>query len=129
MNSERKNYPMKEFRKFFWFHRFWSSGPGITNICLRKCTYAYFGAITYVVCKYMFSVNTKVTYGVRTQKNKIHFNPFSFFDWPMSVADTNAPRLFRPIRDNLRAETEVPTAVVATPLKQGWVNLWQINKS
>ena len=31
-----------------------SSGPGITNICLRKCTYAYFGAITYVVCKYMF---------------------------------------------------------------------------
>ena len=32
----------------------WDSGPGITNICLRKCTYAYFGAITYVVCKYMF---------------------------------------------------------------------------
>ena len=31
-----------------------SPGPGITNICLRKCTYAYFGAITYVVCKYMF---------------------------------------------------------------------------
>ena len=29
-------------------------GPRITNICLRKCTYAYFGAITYVVCKYMF---------------------------------------------------------------------------
>ena len=29
-------------------------GPGITNICLSKCTYAYFGAITYVVCKYMF---------------------------------------------------------------------------
>ena len=22
--------------------------------CLRKCTYAYFGAISYVVCKYMF---------------------------------------------------------------------------
>ena len=33
---------------------YYDSGPGITNICLRKCTYAYFGAITYVVCKYMF---------------------------------------------------------------------------
>ena len=33
---------------------FQSPGSGITNICLRKCTYAYFGAITYVVCKYMF---------------------------------------------------------------------------
>ena len=32
----------------------WRTGPGITNICLRKCTYAYFGAITYVMCKYMF---------------------------------------------------------------------------
>ena len=63
------------------------------------------------------------------KKNKIRFNPFSFSDWPMSVADTNAPRLFQPIRDNLRAGTEVPTAVVATPLKQGWVNLWQIDKS
>ena len=29
MNSERKNYPMKEFGQFFRFHRFWSSGPGM----------------------------------------------------------------------------------------------------
>ena len=29
LNSERKNYPMKEFRQFFRFHRFWSSGPGM----------------------------------------------------------------------------------------------------
>ena len=29
LNSERKNYPMKEFRAIFRFHRFWSSGPGM----------------------------------------------------------------------------------------------------
>ena len=34
-----------------WLEKF---NIDITNICLRKCTYVYFGAITYVVCKYMF---------------------------------------------------------------------------
>ena len=29
LNSQRKNYPMKEFRAIFSIHRFWSSGPGI----------------------------------------------------------------------------------------------------
>ena len=30
LNSERKNYPMKEFRAiFFNFIDFWSSGPGM----------------------------------------------------------------------------------------------------
>ena len=29
MNSERKNYPMKEFRAIFSIHRFWSSGQGM----------------------------------------------------------------------------------------------------
>ena len=94
-------------------------GPGTTNICLRNCTYAYFEAITYVVCKYMFFGKHKGHLRSTYAKNKIHFNPFSFYDCPMSVADTNAPRLFQPIRDNLRAETEVPTAVVAMPRKQG----------
>ena len=26
LNSQRKNYPMKEFRAIFRFHQFWSSG-------------------------------------------------------------------------------------------------------
>ena len=39
--SEHKNYPMKEFRQFFRFHRFWSSGVRnkvIFNVsCISKC--------------------------------------------------------------------------------------------
>ena len=85
-------------------------GPGITNSCLKKCTYAYFGALTYVVCKYMFFGKHKAHLRSTYVKNKFRFLSFSFFNCPMSVANTNAPRLFQPIRT--KAKPRSPTELL-----------------
>ena len=73
MNSECKNYPMKNFGQFFRFHRFWSLGPGMQKKIISQyyLQFKIYGTYINLGCRFEF----------RTQKlphERISGN-FSFF--------------------------------------------------
>ena len=54
MNSERKIYSMKDFRDFFRFHRFWSSGMRNKDISLYYLYFKMYGIYINLDCRFEF---------------------------------------------------------------------------
>ena len=84
MNSKRKNYPMKEFRAIFRFHRFWSSGPGMRKkiISQYELYFKMYGIYINFGCRFEFRTQ-KIPFE-RISGNFSDFTNFGHF-WILAV--------------------------------------------